>query len=64
MQSDARIGKYQTYLNYIREVGEGQGFVVADDVLRIPSTKNRWEEGGRGVLFSQVCCSRARGLRS
>eukprot|EP01090_Pellita_catalonica_P003118 TRINITY_DN1274_c0_g1_i1.p1 TRINITY_DN1274_c0_g1~~TRINITY_DN1274_c0_g1_i1.p1 ORF type:complete len:433 (+),score=62.45 TRINITY_DN1274_c0_g1_i1:199-1497(+) len=38
--SDKRIGKYQTYLNYLTTVGQQCGFVVEKEVLRIPSTKN------------------------
>jgi len=30
---------YRTYLNYIHKIGETCGFIVNEDVLRIPSTK-------------------------
>ncbi len=39
---------WQTYLNYIRDLGRCAGFVVADELLRIPSTKNRWGLGPGG----------------
>ena len=31
--------QYREYLNYIQTVGENSGFVVEEDMLRIPSTK-------------------------
>lgn len=33
------VGKYRQYLDFVKTVGEKCGFVVEEDMLRIPSTK-------------------------
>jgi len=39
-QSDQRIGKYRTYLNYIKQIINICGYEPEEETLRIPSTKN------------------------
>ena len=34
-----RQSQYQCYLDYVRQIGERMGFVVEEDVMRIPSSK-------------------------
>ena len=36
---DTHKSQYRSYLDYVRLVGETMGFVVEEDVLRIPSSK-------------------------
>ncbi|ESO97267.1 hypothetical protein LOTGIDRAFT_115011, partial [Lottia gigantea] len=38
-QRDTGTSQYQTYLNFVQQVGEVCGFNVEEDTLRIPSTK-------------------------
>ena len=37
--------RYETYLNFIRECGQREGFTVFTEALRIPSTKNMAQVG-------------------
>lgn len=44
-ETDPKIGKFKTYLNYLKKIGEKCGFKVESETLKIPSTKNQAQIG-------------------
>jgi len=47
--ANPKIGKYQTYLEYVRNLGKDCGFQVESETLCIPSTKNQCQIGRMGI---------------